>query len=98
SWIAAKLGVDANTTLAASGNALQHSPVLIQCIADACGCTVEQQDTGEQSLIGAARWAMHTINNYELTNSTINVRDKILSSINGRERMAIIASRMQTML
>lgn len=98
SWIAAKLGVDANTTLAASGNALQHSPVLIQCIADACGCTVEQQETGEQSLIGAARWAMHTINNYELTNSNINVRDKIPSSINGRERMAIIASRMQTML
>lgn len=94
SWIAAKLGVSAETTLAASGNALQHSPILIQCIADACGCTVEQQETGEQSLIGAARWAMHIINNYELTNTNADVREKVSFSINGAERMKLIATEM----
>jgi gluconokinase len=98
SWIAAKLGVGSDTVLAASGNALQHSPLLSQCIADACGCTVEQQETGEQSLIGAARWAMHIINNCELTNSDIIIRDIHSSNINGRERMQSIAMSMNTLL
>ena len=98
SWIAAKLGVSAETTLAASGNALQHSPILIQCIADACGCTVEQQETGEQSLIGAARWAMHTINNCELTNTNVDVREKVSFRTNGTERMKLISIDMNRRL
>ena len=98
SWIAAKLGVGPKTILAASGNALQQSPLLAQCIADACGCTVEQQETGEQSLIGAARWAMHTINNYELTNSNIIVKEVHTFSSDGNQRMQSIAMKMNTLL
>ena len=98
SWIASKLGVGTGSVLAASGNALQHSPLLTQCIADACGCTVEQQETGEQSLIGAARWAMHTINNYELTNSDVNIYEKVVSSTNGATRMQQIAITMNGLL
>lgn len=98
SWIAAKLGVNADTTLAASGNALQHSPILIQCIADACGCTVEQQETGEQSLIGAARWAMHTVNNCDLTYTDTYIREKLSYTISGSERMSLIASTMKSIL
>jgi hypothetical protein len=55
---------------------------------------VEQQETGEQSLIGAARWAMHIINNYELTNTNVDVREKVSFSINGAERMKLIATDM----
>jgi glycerol kinase len=98
SWIGAKLGVGPQTILAASGNALQQSPLLAQCIADACGCTVEQQETGEQSLIGAARWAMHTINNYELTNSNIIIKEVHTFSTDGNQRMQSIAMRMNTLL
>ena len=98
SWIASKLGVGTGSVLAASGNALQHSPLLTQCIADACGCTVEQQETGEQSLIGAARWAMHTINNYELTNIDVNISEKLTSSTDGAIRMQQIALTMNGFL
>ena len=98
SWIAQKLGVGPDTVLAASGNALQHSPLLIQCIADACGCTVEQQETGEQSLIGAARWAMHIINNCELSTTWINKCDEYKSTDTGTTRMKQIAITMNDLL
>ncbi|MFM2413605.1 MAG: family of carbohydrate kinase, C-terminal domain, partial [Armatimonadota bacterium] len=98
SWIGAKLGVGPETILAASGNALQQSPLLAQCIADACGCTVEQQETGEQSLIGAARWAMHTINNYELTNTNISIKEILTINLNGYNRMQCIAMNMNGLL
>jgi hypothetical protein len=59
---------------------------------------VEQQETGEQSLIGAARWAMYTINNCELTNTNVDVREKVSFSKNGAERMKLIATEMNRRL
>ena len=98
SWIAEKLDVGPDTVLAASGNALQHSPLLIQCIADACGCTVEQQETGEQSLIGAARWAMYIINKCELSNTDIIKYDEYMATDIGIIRMKHIAITMNALL
>lgn len=96
SWIAASLDVTDQSILYASGNALQQSSLLAQCLADACNCSLILQDSGEQSLIGAARWAMHTVCGISLTpNAPSLVSTSITSTSEGITRMKGISDAMK---